>query len=222
MCGRFSLNISPEIVKAYFGLDHILDFERRYNIAPTQKVLVIRNDDQNKPVACQLRWGFVPLWMKPENISSKYINARSETIHEKPMFKNSFIKKRCIIVASSFFEWKKSENTKLPYAIATKDKAPLAMAAIWEHWQHSDFGDIDSCAILTTAANDEIKYIHDRMPLLLTKTQIKNWLDRDNNEVDNIKPMLKTPNISLDSYEVSTKVNNPRFEDPSCIEKIAK
>lgn len=219
MCGRFSLKSNASVIKEYFELNGIFEVRPRYNIAPTQDVVAVRQQDDQR-VMTMLRWGLVPSWMKAENISSKLINARAETAHEKPSFRHAFKHKRCLIPVTGFYEWQKLENSKVPYNIHLPNNQLFAFAGIWERWQHED-EIIESCSVLTRGANTQMQAIHSRMPVIIAPENFATWLDVDNLEVEALHHLAmhsKTPKYQMD--KVSTKVNNPRFDQPECITPI--
>lgn len=220
MCGRFTLSSKTQSIAEYFGIDLPYDLKPRYNIAPSQDILVIRPSSEAKPIFCYMRWGLVPSWQKEEEISTKWINARSESIDEKPLFKKIFQHKRCLIIADGFYEWQSIKQAKHPYYIYKKDHQPFAFAGLWEHWESKKGKSIDSCIILTTEANPEVKLIHHRMPVILQKTQFPIWLNQEKTNTEMLKSLLR-PYLPTDltSHEVNTYVNSPRNENKNCIEK---
>ena len=220
MCGRFSLTTPANLLAGYFELDNIIEFDPHYNIAPSQNVFVVRNTADQHRESVMLRWGLVPFWTKPDNITAKLINARSETAHEKPSFRNAFKKKRCLIAASGFYEWQKqNQGNKQPYFIHLPNDEPLAMAGLWEHWQHED-QIIESCTILTKDANDALSPIHHRMPVVLRPEQFDTWLDREQHDLTTLHRLIDDANGNMVSYKVSTAVNNPVNDSPECIQEI--
>ncbi len=217
-CGRFVLATTPAAIEKAFTVVPSFDLTPRYNIASTQNTLVIRNNDEMRE-AVMLRWGFVPSWMKEQDIKSKYINARVETAHSTPMFRTAFRKQRCIIVASGFYEWQQSEE-KIPYYIHSKNNELLAMAGLWAHWQQDD-KIIESCTILTKNANKSLLRIHDRNPVFLQHNQFDGWLDTSMQDVDALHALLKVSNKEpLIYHRVAKIVNNPRHDQPDCIAPI--
>jgi putative SOS response-associated peptidase YedK len=166
MCGRFTLQISPEQLAEIFGLSEIPVFSARYNIAPTQQVAVIRSTADGRNRLDFLRWGLIPSWAKDPSIGSRMINARCETVHEKPAFRHAIKFCRCIVVASGFFEWLQEDNRKVPLYVHLKDGSPMCFAGLWDHWKTPEGETIESCTILTTSSNRLIAPLHDRMPVL--------------------------------------------------------
>lgn len=217
MCGRFALSIPIEELMDYFEVEEVVEFLPRYNIAPSQPVMVVRANENNQRDFAFLRWGLIPPWQKEEDIGSDWINARAETVSEKPLFKSSFQKKRCLIVAEGFYEWKKGK-TKVPYFIHKKDNKPLAFAGLWEHWENQQGKIIESCTILTSEANRLLETIHTRMPVILQRTEFESWLNVENQNLNKLQLMLRAYEPeNLDAYPVSTFVNNPTHEGRNCI-----
>lgn len=222
MCGRYTLIADEaEILRSFELTNSINNYEPSYNIAPGQKVLAIIHDGKSKR-AGYLRWGLVPSWAKDEKIGYKMINARSETAHEKPSFRNLMARKRCLIVADSFYEWKQTDGSKQPKRIQVVNRKLFAMAGLWDKWEQ-DGRTLFTCTMLTKDANDFMKKIHHRMPIILPKDKEDDWID----------PYVKTPVEAkqfLDSFElenltaypVSTHVNAARNNDEMCIEPITK
>jgi len=207
MCGRFSFTLSAVQIKEQLRVEPGVLPEPNYNIAPTQQAAVITNQDSG--LLQFFRWGLIPFWAKDTSFGARMINARSEGIESKPAFRNAIRKKRCLVPADSFYEWKKEGKQKLPYRIRLKDSSPMLMAGIWESWQ-KEGQVIYSFSIITRAANKEIAFLHHRMPVILTEKSLQeNWLDEiDLREVKNILDFYQED--FLDIYQVSQKVNSVR------------
>lgn len=218
MCGRFTLAARPEELLAEFeGFDLDSEIPPRYNVAPTQEVLVIPNDGENRGQF--LRWGLIPFWAKDENIGNKLVNARSESALEKPAFRHAFRKGRCLIPADGFYEWKKEPEGKQPYHITMADGKPFAMAGLWERWTPKEGGEeVRTFTILTTAGNDLVKDLHDRMPVILPKEAWERWMDRGQAAEDLQDLMVPFPAEKMALRPVSKAVNNARNEGPQCLE----
>ena len=223
MCGRFALYADLDMLAEAFDLtaDPSLALTPRYNIAPTQQVLGICQDENGFRWLKPLRWGLIPPWAKDVTIGHRLINARCETAHQKPSFRNALRYRRCLIPANGFFEWKREGKGKQPYFIRRKDQEPLALAGLWENWKGPD-GLIDSCTILTTAANDLIARIHDRMPVILPPDVYDLWLDTAMTDTAKLQPLF-SPDLeeSLEMVPVSTAVNSPRHEGEDCVEPVS-
>jgi putative SOS response-associated peptidase YedK len=221
MCARFTLSAPADAIVDLFDLDLLLDILPRFNIAPTQNVLSVRLSGEGKPEFVPLRWGLVPSWANDISIGQKLLNARSETVGEKPAFRDAIRKRRCLIPADGFFEWKTLDKKKLPYHIHRPDRRPFAFAGIWEHWEAPDGKPLETCSILTTTANAVLRPLHDRMPVILGKEQHARWLDPNVKQAKELEDLFAPlPDDVLTMNPVTPKVNRPQFEGPSCIEPI--
>ncbi|WP_249872794.1 SOS response-associated peptidase [Oceanobacillus saliphilus] len=221
MCGRYTLLADELEVLDEFGLDERIDsFHPSYNVAPGQQVLAIINDGVKKR-AGHLRWGLIPSWAKDEKIGYKMINARSETANEKPSFKKLMSQKRCLIVADSFYEWKKTESGKQPKRIQVKDRKLFAFAGLWDKWVQED-KTIFTCTILTKDANHFMQDIHHRMPIILPKGKEDEWIQPNQLHPEEAKRLLQRFNDEeFVAYNVDSYVNSAKNNDPLCIEPIA-
>ena len=220
MCGRFAFSPFAKIIEERF---HVLidesEYKPRYNSAPGQDLAVILNNEQGKLSFC--RWGLIPFWSKDSKIGFSLINARAETIKEKPAFKSPFHRKRCLVPADSFYEWKVINNKKTPYRIFLKDEPLFSMAGIWDSWNDKEGNTITSFTIITTEANSFMRKIHDRMPVILKRDDEAIWLG--NNNVDALSSLLKKyPSELMGAYEISERVNNPRNDDEKVIQSLNK
>jgi putative SOS response-associated peptidase YedK len=226
MCGRFALTISPTVLAKLFKLATEPNLKPRYNIAPTQDVAAVRlSPDGSERVLDTLRWGLIPRWAKDPAIGSRMINARCETVAEKPSFKDAFQKRRCLIPADGFYEWrkpadKKPSGKKQPMFIRRPDDSPLLLAGLWELWRGPGADRIESCTILTTAANALVKPIHDRMPVVIDPKHIDLWLGATQ-DLELLTPLFQPfPPAQLTAYPVSPFVNSPKNDDPRCLEPL--
>ena len=219
MCGRFTLRTPTKDVVEAFELAAIADLPLRYNIAPSQQVAGIRRDPASGARQLSLfRWGLVPSWADDPAIGNRLINARADTVASKPSFRHAFKRGRMLVVADGFYEWKKTGAAKQPYYIRMKDEAPFAFAGLSEHWHRGDEV-IDSCTIITTDANDLMREIHDRMPVILSLADYDLWLDNEFEGREQLESMLQPyPAEEMIAYPVSTLVNSPRNDSPKCIE----
>jgi putative SOS response-associated peptidase YedK len=221
MCGRFTLTVSPEELQAAFPDFSIPgDIPPSFNIAPSQPIPVIPNDGE-KTLDFFL-WGLIPSWTKPDKVG-KYnlINARSETAAEKPSFKASFRRRRCLILADGFYEWSKpkSGGSKIPYYFTLIDHRPFAFAGLWDIWISPDGDSLKSACILTTSPNQTVKAVHNRMPVILNPADYQTWLDPQEGVQEDFQGLLKPfPDEFMDSYPVSTYVNSPKNNSPQCIQ----
>ncbi|UJF26437.1 SOS response-associated peptidase [Planococcus sp. 107-1] len=224
MCGRYSLYADYNAILQRFDIEEATvleeDYQPSYNIAPSHQVLAVVNDGSKNRLGL-LRWGLIPPWAKDEKVGYKMINARAETAAEKPSFRNAFKKKRCLVVADSFFEWQRNDSGKTPMRIKLKSEEPFAFAALWESWKSADGKTVNTCSILTTKPNDLMATIHDRMPVVLTKEAEKIWLDPKVQDPEILGELLKPFNAEeMEAYEVSEAVNSPKNNGPELIKKI--
>lgn len=225
MCGRYSQTQSGETIATAFNLAESPDLEPRYNIAPTQQVsAVMATAESPVPQHRWLRWGLIPSWAKDKTIGNRLINARAETVAEKPSFRSAFKRRRCLIVADGFYEWQRLDQgkAKQPYFIHLRDPHPFAFAGLWERWQDQASGEvIESCTILTTAPNQLMAVIHNRMPVILPPSAYESWLDPTLSTPESLTPLLYPFEAkAMASYPVSNHVNNPRYDDPACLISI--
>ncbi|CAG0965500.1 SOS response-associated protein YedK [Myxococcaceae bacterium] len=219
MCGRYTLGARPERIAATFGLDEILEFSPRFNIAPTQHAPVIVVSSGRRKLELR-RFGLVPFFAKDASIGSRLINARSESVAEKPAFRSAFRKHRCLVPADGFYEWKPEGRRKQPYWMHRSDGAPFAMAGLCERWHPDREDEIRSFAILTTAANALVRRIHDRMPAILAPEDLGRWLD-PGTPIDELRDLLApAPESGFVARPVATLVNGAAFDDPRCIEPL--
>lgn len=220
MCGRFTLSQPIDRVASVFNLAQTPPLEPRYNIAPTQLVPSILSAPGGEKQLQMLRWGLIPAWAKDPAIGAKLINARAETVSEKPSFKSAFKRRRCLIVADGFYEWQRQDGKKQPYYFRLQSGQPFAFAALWEQWQSPD-EQVTSTTILTTEANDLLRPIHDRMPVILDPDKYELWLDPKVENSEILQLLLHPYQADLmTSYAVSTKVNNPKNNTAECINSL--
>ena len=217
MCGRYALHTNPEVIALYFKLGLMPELTARYNIAPGTNVLIVREDKEHSRIADLYRWGLIPSWAKGPAIGSKLVNARGETVAEKPSFRSAFKRWRCLIPASGFYEWKAVASRKQPYYIHLKEQELFGLAGITESWQGPD-GSVHSCAIITTEANELMKGIHDRMPVIVKPEDYSTWLDPANQATTELEQLLKPyPAETMAAYPVSPRVNTVKHDDPALI-----
>jgi putative SOS response-associated peptidase YedK len=224
VCGRYAQFTPPGAIAELFGatLD-IADVGPRYNAAPQQWLPVIRQRPSGERVVQALRWGLLPGWAKDETIANRLINARSETLAEKPSFRSAYRKRRCIVPADGFYEWAKRPDGKQPFYIHASDSTLLAFAGLWERWTPPDDGEvIDSFTIVTTAANDRMRPLHDRMPVILAPEAVARWLDPAS-EPDALSDLLcPCPDARLALHPVTRAVGNVRNEGPELIAAVSE
>lgn len=221
MCGRFTLRTPAADVARYFALAEMPLLEPRYNIAPTQSVAVVRADADGQRRLDHLVWGLVPSWANDPTIGNRLINARAETVAEKPAFRKAFRQRRCLVVADGFYEWQRAGRQKQPYYLTAAGGGSFALAGLWEQWQR-DGRTIGSCTILTTDANDCVRAVHDRMPVILPPEAWRRWLDPGLTDPAAVQPLLKPcPPEMLVTFPVSTSVNRATYDRSDCIEPLA-
>jgi putative SOS response-associated peptidase YedK len=219
MCGRFTLEKSVGSLASLFQVDTGPSMEERYNIAPTQPVTVVRlSPEREERELVLLRWGLIPAWAKNPADLPLLINARAETAASKPAFRTALRRRRCLVPSDGFFEWQRLGREKRPFYIHMRDGAPFAMAGLWERWEGPDGSAIESCALLTTEANELMRTVHDRMPVILSPENYDLWLDSTVQDVEMIESLLRPyPSESMVTTPVSLRVNNARNDDPQCI-----
>ena len=217
MCGRFKITSPPEIVAEAFGLADASALAVRYNVAPSQSVAVVRLDHGARKLAL-VRWGLVPSWAKDPAIGHRLINARAETVDEKPAFRRAFAERRCLVVSDGFYEWKRdARGRKTPYLFTAPDERPFGLAGLWETWRRGD-ETIESCTILTAAANEAVAPVHDRMPVVVAPALHSQWLDPHAEREALLSRVLEaTARAALKAVVVGRHVNDPRHDDPSCV-----
>jgi len=217
MCGRYSLTVPPEEFAQHFGLSDVPDLEPRYNVAPTQDMPVIRLPEGASREAVTMRWGLVPFSAASPDGAARMINARSETVAEKPSFRWAFQKTRCLVPADGFYEWKRTGGVKQPYHITLRGRGLFAFAGLWDEWTSRDGDRLLSYTVLTTEPNDLMRSIHDRMPVILPPERYAEWLDPGSNP-QGIREILRpVPADALLATAVSDRVNSVRNEGPSLI-----
>jgi putative SOS response-associated peptidase YedK len=208
MCGRFAQRTNAKRLAEEFKVGDVPEIQPRYNIAPTQDILSVRQVEDARE-AVFLKWGLIPSWTKDTSIGAKLINARSETVTEKPSFREAFKKRRCIIPADGFYEWQRTGGRKQPYFFQMRDERPFGFAGLWEKWRGSDGETLQTCAILTTEANEVLSRVHDRMPVIIHPEDYELWLGGDARELDLVTELLRPyPSSEMVSYPVSARVNN--------------
>lgn len=224
MCGRFTLTATVDQLIDRFDIEYFLEqenFQPSYNIAPSQSVLAVINNGRHNKMGF-LRWGLIPPFAKDISIGNKMINARSETLLEKPSFRTAYKKKRCLIIADSFYEWKRlDEKKKIPMRIKLKSEELFAMAGLWENWKSPEGKSIFSCTVITTTPNKLVGDIHDRMPVILRPEDEKIWLDPMINDTHLLEQLMGPLDENLmEVYEVSSLVNSPKNNSIELIQRI--
>lgn len=223
MCGRFTQTASPEVIAEQFTITNPPLFTPRYNIAPSQPIAAIRIDpDTATRTLVMLRWGLIPSWAKDPKIGNQCINAKAETVAEKPSFRSAFKKRRCLVIATGFYEWQVQGRAKQPIWIGLQSKRPFAFAGLWEQWKPPEGEPLETCTIITTEPNDLMAPIHNRMPVILSPASYDQWLDLSFQQIEPLKALLRPyPSEELTAYPVSTLVNNPRHDASQCLEPVS-
>jgi len=216
MCGRYNLIATGKQIMEYFELPSLPTHNPDYNIPPGQKILAVVQLEDGSNKAVNLLWGLIPSWSREHPTANSLINARAETLAEKPSFKHAFHHRRCLIPATGFFEWQHTELGKHPYHIHKQDNALFAFAGLWEHWEH-DQETVYSCTIITTVANDKMAPIHDRMPVIITPDDYNRWLAKNNTFVEITDFLAADAYRSMQITPISTRVNNPQHNDENCL-----
>lgn len=223
MCGRFSQSQSAETIAQVFQVA-VPRLAPRYNIAPTQPVAtVLQNPEHQDRQFKMLHWGLIPSWAKDPRMGVRLINARAETVAEKPSFRSAFRHRRCLVLADGFYEWQQQENQKQkqPYYFRLQDGCPFAFAGLWERWQPADGEAIESCTLLTTEANELMRPIHNRMPVILDPKNYDLWLNPEMKQWESLEALLcPYPTEEMTAYPVSKVVNKPVNDSAECIERF--
>ena len=222
MCGRYTLSTDAQALVDIFEIERLLfdpsEFRPRYNIAPSQTVPIVRMTESGRELLLA-RWGLVPHWSREPKTKYSTINARAETVAEKPTYRDAFKHKRCLIPATGFYEWKRKGDAKVPYHIRVQGTEVFALAGLWDRWDREGEG-FDSCSIIVTAANPAMQRIHDRMPVILNSVQYNSWLNPAHFNRAQLESLLVPFTGELETYPVSRKVNSPGNDEPSLIEKL--
>lgn len=217
MCGRFAQKSSAKKVSKQFKVREVPPLDERFNVAPTQSVLGVREASDGRE-ATFLKWGLVPRWAKDAAIGNKLINARSETVTEKPSFREAFARRRCLVPLDGFYEWSRRGDRKRPFYFHMRDGEPFAVAGLWELWE-GDGGPLETCTLLTTEANELLAPYHDRMPVIIRPEDYDLWLDPGVRGAELLRPLLcPYPHGEMGAYAVSALVNSPSNDSPRCVE----
>jgi putative SOS response-associated peptidase YedK len=223
MCGRFALHHEGTTIKRHLDVEHIaIEFKPRYNIAPSQAIsAVFQHPERGDPVLDALQWGLVPFWAKDPKIGSRMINARAETVAEKPAYRAAFKRRRCLLPVSGYYEWKKDPSGKMPHYLYMEDGRPFALAGLWEEWNSPEGELLHTCTIITTEACAAVAPVHHRMPAILTLQEQQAWLATASEEAAELQALLH-PYAGDDLYyhAVSPQVNAASFDAPACIDPL--
>ncbi len=213
MCSRFSVISPPQAIKELFDLETEASFPPREHVAPTEPIMIVRNSQANKRELVLVRWGLIPHWVKDPDDFALIINARAETLLEKPSFRTSIAHKRCLIPADAFYEWSGPKNNRQMHKIEQINQAPMAFAGLWDHWLGADGSEFESAVIITVGANREVAPVHERMPAIIEQKDFENWLDVKNVRAKEALKLLKPVNegfLRVKDYErTATKNKKP-------------
>ena len=222
MCGRFALYSDPKTLARRFGAQAPADLRPRYNVAPTQSIPIVREDDGQRRFAL-VRWRLIPHWAKEMELGYNTINARAETVASSPAYRSAFRHRRCLVVADGWFEWETRPDSKRkqPWFITLRDHEPMAFAGLWDRWHSPEGTDVESCTIIVTDANDRTRTIHPRMPVVLAPDDWDMWLAPEGSDPEMLKGLLRPyPADGVTAWPVSTVVNNTRNDSPECVARI--
>lgn len=221
MCGRYAITLPPGTYRDFFGYAEQPNFPPRYNVAPTQPVPIVV-EDRGERHFMLVRWGFLPSWVKDPKQFPLVINARGETLTTKPTFKAALRRRRCIFLADGFYEWRRQGREKTPFLIRMRSRQPMPLAGLWETYTDPSGGEIDTAAIVTTAANETLSAVHDRMPVILSPDDLGTWLDVSDERAEVMPLVRPCPDDWLDLVPVSSRVNKAENDDPSLQEPLAE
>ena len=221
MCGRYTVTAPGDVLAEAFGLDEAPDLPPRYNVAPTQEVAIVRRRETGGRELARVRWGLVPFWAKERAIGNRLINARADGLAEKPSFRDSFKKRRCLVPATGWYEWKKTPGAKQPYLFRLSDGSAFAFAGLWSRWNDRESGEpLETCAIVTTEPNELAATVHDRMPVVLGPDAHELWLGGEPGSPELAALFAPHPIERLVVHPVSRRVNSPAYDDPACLEPV--
>jgi len=221
MCGRYAVITNPEALRALFRYFEQPNFPPRYNVAPTQPVPIVRMVEGQRQFAL-VRWGLIPPWVKDPRAFSLLFNARGESVNEKPAFKNAMKRRRCLFPADGFYEWKREGDRRRPYFVRLKSGTPMAFAGLWESWMGPNGEEMETAAIVTTAASRSIAHIHDRMPVIVAPEAFDFWLDPNVDGEMASAVIQPAPDALLDAYEVSSAVNRTANDAPTLLQPLTE
>ncbi|TNF78146.1 MAG: SOS response-associated peptidase [Acidobacteria bacterium] len=224
MCGRYTLSSPTDLLADLLELDSVPDLAPRYNIAPTQEAAVVRvTGETGARTLDLLRWGLIPFWSKDPGIGNRMINARAETVGEKPAYRTSFKRKRCLVPADGFYEWQATGGPKQPFYFRFEGGGPFALAGLWDRWEKGEGDPIETFTILTTEPNEVVAPVHRRMPVILDRETMAIWLDPAIEDAERLTPLLGPfPAAGMEGFPVSTFVNSPGNDTPRCIEPLTE
>lgn len=219
MCGRYTLKASADELQKAFGFALPAGHRPRFNIAPSQEVLAFTEDDDGRWRPRLFRWGLVPFWADDPSIGNRMINARAETVAEKPAYRNAFTRRRCVVVADGFYEWQRAPGGKRPMRMRLRADRPFGLAGLWERWDKRGPA-LETCTILTTGPNPLMRAIHDRMPVILDAEGCRGWLRSEAPSEELLALLRPYAGDDLEAYEVSSLVNSPAHDLPECLNPV--
>jgi len=222
MCGRYLLISPVEAMRRFFDVGGLMNLPPRYNIAPTQEAPVVRLGEGGRRELIQMRWGLVPSWAKDLSMGARCINARAESVAEKPAFRDAFRRRRCLVPTDGFFEWEKRGKIRQPWRIGPAEGGLMALAGLWERWRAPDGGVVRSYAVITTAANYLVTPLHDRMPVVVAPEEFAAWLDPETPPERLRESLRPFPSERMSAYPVSRRLNDVRNDDPDCIVPVVE
>jgi putative SOS response-associated peptidase YedK len=223
MCGRYTLTVSGRVLAELFDLDEVPELVPRFNIAPTQQVAIVRVDADGERRWSEARWGLIPSWAKEIDQAARMINARAETVADKPAFRSAVARRRCLLPADGFYEWQAQGAGKQPFLIRFADGRPFAFAGLYEVWRPKEGPPLPSCTIVTTTPNEVVAPLHDRMPVILPPERYPEWLEATEISRERLAELLTPcPPAGMEAFPVSRRVNNPTADDPACAEPVVQ
>jgi putative SOS response-associated peptidase YedK len=221
MCGRFALIVDASLLADVFDVDPPRELKPRFNIAPTQTIPIVRAGKATPRECAMVRWGLVPSWAKDEKMGARMINARGETVAEKPSFRSAVKSRRCLIPADGFYEWVRTGDGKQPHFVHFSDGRVFAFAGLWERWDKGEGEPLETCTIITTTPNDLLADLHDRMPVILPADHFTEWLETQPLAPDRLQDLLVPhPPEGMEAFAVSTYVNKPANDGPECVVRV--
>lgn len=221
MCGRYLIISTPEAIRQFFQYPEQPNFPPRYNVAPTQPIPLVRHAKGRRQFAL-VRWGLIPAWVKDPRAFSLLINARGESVNDKPAFRNAMKRRRCLIPADGFYEWKEAGRKKRPYVVRPCGGGPIAFAGLWESWMGPNGEEVETAAIITSQASCDVAHIHDRMPVIVPPEAFDLWLDCAHVDAVTAATLIApAPPGLLNAYEISTGVNRVVNDSPSLVDPVA-
>lgn len=220
MCGRFTLSSPPSAIAEHFGLDELPELRARFNVAPGQEIATVSRSAAERGSQLALRrWGLIPSWAKDEKIGNRLINARAETAAEKPSFRSALRRRRCLVPADGFYEWAGAKGSKQPHYIGLEGRALFAFAGLWERWTDPEGAPLESCTLLTTAASENLRALHPRMPVIVDPRDYALWLNPELRDPSLLAPVIdRNLGSALRSRPIGKYVNDVRHDDPRCLE----